>query len=147
MTHPLLNDPRLAPLLALLLPGGAGFPSAAELGLTSRIADDRRLAEAMAGLLDALPPRVGPAEIAAVERARPEVFGPAIVAVYSAYYTHPQVLAVIEAATGYRAAPPQPEGYAMPPFDPAMLAVPAARGSHWRDPRADTTETEPEKRG
>lgn len=142
MTHAILNDPRLVHLLDLLLPGGDGFPAASEIGLAARIANEARLASSVASLLEVLPREIGQSELEAAEATAPTVFGTALVAAYSAYYTHPAVLAVVEAATGYRAEPPQPAGYALPPFDPAMLAVPSARGPQWRDPRPAAAQSE-----
>lgn len=137
MTDAVLNDPRLVPALDRLLPGGEGFPPASALGLAGRLADEPRFARAWAALLDRLPREVGRAELEQAEADAPEVFGAALNAAYSLYYTDPQVLAVMERATGYKAAPPQPGGYALPAFDPEMLAVPAARAALWRDPREE----------
>jgi hypothetical protein len=55
--------------------------------------------------------------------------------VYTAYYTDPRVLAEIQAATGYNAGPPQPQGYHLEPFgeiDEALLAPVRAMQPIWR---------------
>jgi hypothetical protein len=55
-----------------------------------------------------------------------------MIAAYSLYYTDPAVVRVIGRLTGHSAAPPQPQGHALPPFDPAMVAIPAARPPLYR---------------
>ena len=131
---------RLTAALALLIPGDARFPRAATLDLTRFIVDEPRFAGAVAAVLDAaegleaMDAEAGTALLRTLEGRLPEACGTLVVAAYSAYYTHPEVLTAVEAATGYKAGPPQPGGYALTPFDPAVLAVPAARAPSWRDP-------------
>lgn len=55
---------------------------------------------------------------------------------YQGYYTHPTIVA----ALGLPASP-QPAGYSLPPFDPALLDAVRARGPVWRK-----TEEPPETR-
>jgi hypothetical protein len=131
-------------LLDTLLPGGEGFPPASGVGLDGWIAGRPRFAPALAELVAALPedfatraPAARTATLTALEADRPELFGAVVVAAYSGYYTNPEVLAVVEARCGYKARPPQPGGYALPAFDPAILAVPRARAPLWRDPNRD----------
>jgi hypothetical protein len=75
----------------------------------------------------------------AVEAGKADLFDAATVAIYSAYYTRPHVLAAIEAARGYKAGPPQPGGYALPAFDPEILRVPRSRARLWRDPNTEAS--------
>jgi hypothetical protein len=130
--------------LDCLLPGGEGYPPAGELGLAAWVAGQERFAAAVAEVCGALPEGFAALDAAArvaaleeVERALPEAFDGFTVAAYSGYYTQPAVLAAIEARHGYKARPPQPGGYALPAFDPAILKVPAARAALWRDPEEE----------
>jgi hypothetical protein len=132
---------RLDAALSLLIPGKGRFPAAGTLGLAGMVSGEPRFAGAVAAImaaaegLEALPPVEATALLRRIEAAHPQAFASFVVAAYSAYYTHPEVLSAIEAETGYKAGPPQPGGYALDRFDPAMLAVPAARPPQWRDPR------------
>jgi len=100
---------RLTAALALLIPGDGRFPSAGDLGLEEAVAGEPRFSAAVAEVLEAaegleaLVAEAGAALLREVEAARPEAFGTFVVAAYSAYYTHPQVLGAVEAATGYQA--------------------------------------------
>ena len=131
-------------IMDTLLPGGAGFPSASEAGAPERIMTEERLLVPLRALADRLPPDFAgmPSPrradlLAALEAASPALFSDAVVASYSAYYTRPAVLAVIEAACGYKARAPQPGGYDVSPFDPDLLAIPRSRAASWRNPRTE----------
>jgi hypothetical protein len=128
-----------------LLPGGAGFPSASEAGASDWIMTEERLLLPLRALADRLPPDFADMALpwraetlAAMEAASPALFSDAVVSSYSAYYTRPAVLAVVEAACGYKARAPQPGGYDVPPFDPDLLAIPRSRAASWRNPRTET---------
>lgn len=134
------SDTRLAAVLDVLLPGGEGFPPASDVGLADWIMEQPRFAGAVDWLLAALPDDDSAdltAALRALEDSQPEPFGALIVAAYSGYYTHRDVLAVIEAKAGYKARPPQPGGYALEAFDPEMLAVPRSRPPSYRDPKKE----------
>mgnify|MGYP001177384245 CR=1 FL=1 len=135
---------RLTALLDTLLPGDGGdWPAAGAHGLAvhaARLADDMLGgAEAMAGVLDALPkgfvdlPQLRREEflheIEAQDAAR---FDAVITAAYNAYYTDPAIRDIIERLTGYPNRPPQPEGYVLDPFDESLLDAVKARGPIWR---------------
>ena len=130
---------RLEALLETVLPGDGAFPSAGALGLAAQVPDIPRFAEAAARIgaaaegIETLAPEARAARLAEIEAADPEGFGAFLVAAYSLYYTHPEALASVERETGYKAAPPQPGGYALAPFDPALLEGPRARGKRWRE--------------
>ncbi len=130
----------LVAVLDVLLPGGDGFPPASAIGLAGWIGDRTRFVDIANWLQDEVP-TVPDADLAAALRAlearEPDRFGALIVAAYSGYYTHPDVLAVIEATAGYKAGPPQPGGYGLDAFDPDMLAVPRARPPSYRDPNRE----------
>ena len=64
----------------------------------------------------------------AVEASHPDPFGVLVKQTYNAYYTNPAV----QAALGY-GAPPQPEGFALSPLDPARLERVKRAGKRWRD--------------
>jgi hypothetical protein len=124
-------------LLDTLIPGDTDFPRGGRIA-TALAAHDR-FGPQLAAILDLLPPDVRETDTAtriatlqAIESTHPEAFGALIAAVYSLYYSDPAVARVIGRLTGHSAAPPQPQGHALPPFDPAMVAIPAARPPLYR---------------
>ncbi len=62
------------------------------------------------------------------ENAHPAFFVALVEHTYRGYYTLPAV----HAAIGYESRPPQPRGYRLPPFDPALLDQQRARQPFWR---------------
>jgi hypothetical protein len=127
-------SPLLAAVLDAVLPGDGGFPSATSVDLAAAMAAHPRFALAADDLLAALDPATDDpvAALTALEAAGDARLAAFLVAAYSLYYTRPGVVAAIERETGYAARPPQPEGYILPAFDPAMLAMPASRPPHYR---------------
>ena len=115
-------------LLDVLIPSFEGLPGAGSLGLAGSVASDAlanpRFAAALQRVLDALGSSTKPfgeSDVRTVEEHNPEAFADVINLAYTNYYTDARVLAVVERHTGYRAAPPQPTGYELAPFDPALL--------------------------
>lgn len=136
----LSNTSSLAMLLDLMIPGDEAFPQPGHIDLAQAMAGHERfgaMAEAMVAVLPenfvAWPKAAQIAEIERIERDVPAAFDPFVVALYSLYYVHPAVLAAVERTSGYAARAPQPEGYVLKPFDPAIVAIPAARGPQYRD--------------
>jgi hypothetical protein len=126
-------------LFDTVLPGDGTFPPASATSLAARVAKHDRFAATLAPILARLPQGFGdlPATaridmMRAVELMDPPAFAAMLTTAYSLYYTHPLVAAAIELTTGLKARPPQPEGYSLKPFDPAMVAVPAAKGRLYR---------------
>lgn len=74
-----------------------------------------------------LAPAEQDAALRAVESADPAGFDLLVCLAYRAYYTDPRIVA----ALGLPAAP-QPRGYQLPPFDPALLDKVRQRGPIWR---------------
>ena len=137
MTEP--HPDSLAAVLDTMLPGDDAFPSASAVDLAARLMSDAFFAVPTRAALALLPndmqavdPPTRVTLIAALEANHPAVFGALITAAYSAYYAAEPTLKAVEGATGYEARSPQPEGYALKPFDPALLAIPAARAPHYR---------------
>ena len=135
---------RLTAWLDVLLPGGDGFPSASAAGAADWLSNEPRVERGVAVLLEKLPDGFedlgadGQVEALAEIGARaPACFNAAVVAAYSAYYTRPSVLQVIEDACGYKAGPPQPGGYELPPFDDGILEIPRSREPSWVDPSSE----------
>ena len=135
---------RLGVLLDTLLPGdGADWPAAGKHGLAERT---WTLAEAVPGgteglstIMEALPEGFAGSDYAEresglkkIEAAHPEAFEKTVTAAYNAYYTDPAIRDIIERLTGYENRPPQPDGYALPPFDESLLDQVRARGPIWR---------------
>lgn len=132
-------------LLDTLLPGDADFPAASATDLGARLLAHDRFGPTPGPVTDRLPadfadlaPPARVAAVAAAEAADPAAFAALMTGVYSLYYTHPLVAAAIQSATGHAARPPQPQGHALAPFDPAMVAIPASRAPSWRPVPEDT---------
>ncbi|MBL8835614.1 MAG: hypothetical protein JNL66_05180 [Alphaproteobacteria bacterium] len=133
-----MSDALLDSILSTLLPGDADWPSAGSLDLSAAVRADCEAA-ALAAILGALPPdfAAGDADaresaLRAIEAAQPAAFERLVAAAYLAYYTEPRVRIVVERLTGYAARPPQPLGYALEPFDEALLATQKRRAPFWR---------------
>jgi hypothetical protein len=129
----------LEDLLDILIPGDAVFPNPSTIGLARRLAAHDRFGPVVAELCKQLPAGFSglafdgkTQAVAAIEAGQPQAFGVFLIAVYSLYYTDAQVLEAIAATSGYEARAPQPLGYELEPFDPAMIAVPASRAPHYR---------------
>lgn len=129
----------MSALLDTLIPGDADFPSAGSLDLhEALLAHDRFGAPyaAVSGLLPEgfadLPAEARARHVAEIEAREPDLFNGLIVGVYSLYYTHADVSAVIERLTGHTARPPQPDGHPLEPFDPRLVAIPARRAGLYR---------------
>ena len=129
-----------AALVAALLPGDDAFPPADRIALHEALAAHNRFSGPLAAIVARLPAgfaslndaEAREAALRRIEAAAPGDFSRLIVGAYSLYYTHPSVAAVIERLTGKDARPPQPHGHDLPPFDPAMVAIPAARPPLYR---------------
>jgi len=123
-------------LLATLLPGNANWPPGALVA--AEVEADARYA--VVTLAAALPSfTVGNEEaLRAVKAAHPAAFERLVYLAYLAYYTASPMRQVLARLTGYEDRPPQPLGYALPPFDPALLDRQRARAPFWRDPDKDT---------
>ena len=132
-----------AAVVDTLLPGDGDWPSAGSLDIASEAA--RIAALSVAGLdplrrlLAALPAGFATASaddreaaLRSASAGEPAGFGSALQSSYNAYYTHPDVLGVVKAKTGYRGGSPQPDGYELPPFDEAMIATARSREPLWR---------------
>lgn len=142
----LSKNSHLAILLDLMIPGDGVFPLPSQLDLAETMAGHERFGAMAEVMLATLPAdfavRSGAGQIAEIERVErdmPGVFDPFVVALYSLYYVHPEVLAAVESTSGYAARAPQPEGYVLKPFDPAIVAIPAARGPQYRDAGTGTS--------
>ncbi|WP_421928612.1 hypothetical protein [Neoaquamicrobium sediminum] len=129
----------LAALCDTLVPGDDTYPAASAAGVVEASREHARFAATLDDLAARLPEdfaALGEAErVAELERlevSQEALFSAAVVAVYSLYYTRQPVLDAIEKTNGYSARPPQPQGHALPPFDPAIVAVQAARAPHYR---------------
>ena len=124
----------LTALLDVLIPPFDGLGGAGELGLANSVAEDAaaspRFSASLATVLDALMQTSWPTDVVArealvrsIEERAGAAFGEVVNLAYTNYYTDDRVLAMIERHTGYRARPPQPDGYELEPFNPALLAM------------------------
>jgi hypothetical protein len=139
MNPPPLHHRILSAALDVLLPGDASFPAASAVALATRLLGHPALAGPATAAVERLDegfadwaPAARIDAIARLETDAPALFGRFLVAAYSGYYSTPAVLEAVQRATGYAARPPQPEGYALPPFDARTLAVPASRPPSYR---------------
>ena len=146
MTGRLGPDDRALLMAALdtLIPGQAAWPAAGALG-TADAVEQAALAQpawqrALDACLAAIRELAKPADFHAldadrrealletVEQAQPDAFRVLVELAYRAYYLHPKVLALC----GDAGRPPQPLGYDLPPFDPALLARQRRKPPLWR---------------
>lgn len=126
-------------LLDTLIPGDDDFPSAGSLGLHEALLAHDRFGAPYAAVSDLLPEEFANLSTEArarhineIESREPDLFNGLIVGVYSLYYTHAAVSAVIERLTGHTARPPQPDGHPLEPFDSRLVAIPAGRARLYR---------------
>ncbi|MEQ8282788.1 MAG: hypothetical protein RIB53_13025 [Roseitalea porphyridii] len=124
--HEAARCQRLAAIVAALLPGDDVFPSASDVGV-QWIAERRLEVLIGAGGLDDLHAAIEAAlsggveaesAARALEAGRPDLFAPLLRVAYLSYYEHPAVTAAIRALGFDYNDAPQPQGYAMDPFDP-----------------------------
>ncbi len=130
MTDPAGIAAMLRALLDVLLPGDGRFPSASDAGAHGVVAD-RLVAQRGEGALDELARTLedcgGPlaplgaeerkAVVRRFEESRPEQFETLRMFAYHAYYESPAVVRAVRALGHVYNDAPQPEGYAMAPFD------------------------------
>lgn len=126
-------------LLDTLIPGDDDFPSASTAGLHEALMAHDRFAGPYGDIAALLPdefaqlrPDARAEAVAKIEAEHSEPFNGLIIGAYSLYYTRPSVAVVIETLTGHTSRPPQPAGHPLLPFDPKLVAVPAARAPHYR---------------
>lgn len=140
----------LAAALNRIIPSRDGLPGAGDLGVAAAIARTLSTAVPLRRLfLDGLTaieltaassaPESTSAFVAldaqrqddalrAVEETLPAFFAALVDHAYRGYYTLPAV----HRAIGYESRPPQPLGYRLAPFDPALLKVQQRRAPFWR---------------
>jgi hypothetical protein len=132
-------------VLDTLLPANDEIPPAGQMGLAGIIVLDAQwapeLGEALRWLSGELPGSFASASaeeriavLTELEAAQPRLFGGVVNLAYNAYYTDARVLALIERKSGFTATPPQPLGYEIEPFDPAVLTTIKQRQPFWRQP-------------
>lgn len=129
----------LAAFVDVLIPGDADFPSASSAGTHGLTAERIRAAQTTAGVIalaDALNAN-GPfltgdrvAAVAAFEAADPARFVFARFATYLAYYQTPAVILALQRLGHDYHDAPQPLGYVMAPFDPAVHTPKNSRGTY-----------------
>jgi hypothetical protein len=134
----------LGAALNVLIPARDDFPGAGDLGVAATI--ERAMEQApplRRALLDALraiefvsgePGFLARASdeqealLRTVEAAEPAAFALLVEHAYRGYY----VLPAVQRALGLSGEPPQPRGYQLAPFDPALLAKQRRREPFWR---------------
>jgi hypothetical protein len=130
MTDPVLAARLLAALVDTLIPGDAGWPSAATVGVQGELAARlvrERGEDGLAAVIAALQPASGAllgsdeaarvASVAAWEAGDRELFGWVRDAAYFAYYESPVVVAAINAHGHEYSLVPHVAGYDVPKFD------------------------------
>ena len=130
-------------VLDTLLPANERLPAAGAMGLAEAVLVDAtwspEFADALRWLGGQLPESFDAIEgnarvetLRALEAAEPRRFATVVNLAYNAYYVQPDVLALIESRSGFTARPPQPLGYELEPFDPAIMATISQREPFWR---------------
>jgi hypothetical protein len=122
-----------------MIPGDDAFPSASAVGAHGLVATRLRQRLGRQGL-DRLGAALGPlapldaarrkAAIERLESTEPELFALLRTTVYLSYYEQPAVVDAVRALGHAYNDAPQPEGYALDPFDPA-IDLPAAPRGHY----------------
>ena len=137
-----LNRDALTSALDCLVPREGAWPGAGSLGLADAVLKDadvdghrsliQRVLAALPERFVSLDARDKVSAMQAVEASTPAAFSTLVRHTYNVYYSHPAVLKVLEAETGYPARPPLYVGYEMEPFDPAVIATQKKRQPFWR---------------
>ena len=129
----------LSAIFATVLPGDDLYPAASSLRMVERASDYPHFAPAIAGAMAALPSDFASltrdARVSALrdlEEREPDLMFGLVTAAYSLYYSDETVLKVIAEVENYTPRAPQPEGYALEPFDLSAVALPAAHAPSWR---------------
>ncbi|MDA1256857.1 MAG: gluconate 2-dehydrogenase subunit 3 family protein [Chloroflexi bacterium] len=139
----------LTHVLDQIIPPDGDFPGAGGLGLAERVERSSqrsaRLRSALLSVLDALSLDISSraeggyaaleaerqiSALTTVESSLPEQFAGFIELVYETYYTDDRVYKRI----GWAGRPPQPEGFDLDPWDPAILENTRKRAPFWRQP-------------
>ena len=139
---------RIENLLEILIPASDGHPSAGQaISSESLIADVSRLHDysLIEKMLETLPDNLAEiaveqaeAEVSKCESSFPKEFAILLNAVYIAYYESPDVLRRVNEKTGYSINPPQPAGYSLDAFDPALLVNVKNRKPFWKVDHGNT---------
>lgn len=142
-----MNAEFINALAEALLPGDAHWPSGGSIDLATMVASISALVpghtESMSELervvgsafIDSSPPQ-RQTVLEAVEHEHPDLFGVGRLLVFDAYYRHARVVEAMADRCGYRGDPPQPAGFPVGDFDPAVLSTVRSMARRWRD---DTT--------
>jgi hypothetical protein len=127
----------IAAFVDALLPGDGLFPPASAVGahgiLMMRLRETvgSGAAEALAAAFTSRGGLTAPhAAASLMEAEEPALFEAALTALYYAYYETPAVIAAIRSLGIVYNDAPQPEGYAMRPFDPAV-DLPVQKRGHF----------------
>jgi hypothetical protein len=128
----------LAALVDTMIPGDELFPSAAAVGTHGLVGprlrqllgrDGLARLSATLGPLAALDRAGREAAVGRLEKADPELFGIVQMTIYLSYYEQPAVVAAVRAMGHDYNDAPQPDGYALPPFDPDLDLPRRPRGA------------------
>ncbi len=129
---------------ARIIPAHDNLPGAGDLGVATTIettlAQTPPLRRALLNGLHAIALASGDQEFPAhsadeqdavlqtIEETHPAFFTLLVEHTYRGYYALP----VVQRALGLSGEPPQPRGYQLPPFDPALLTIQRQRAPFWR---------------
>lgn len=129
----------LAALVDTMIPGDELFPSAAAVGTHGLVGPRLRQLLGRDGLAR-LSATLGPladldragreAAVGRLERTNAELFGTVRMTVYLSYYEQPAVVDAVRAMGHDYNDAPQPDGYALPPFDPDQDLPQRRRGAY-----------------
>ncbi len=146
MTAILTGEERaiLTATVSRIVPAHDALPNAGDLGVATTIettlAQTPPLRRALLDGLHAIALASGDREFPAhsadeqdavlqtIEETHPAFFTLLVEHTYRGYYA----LLVVQRALGLSGEPPQPRGYQLPPFDPALLTIQRQRAPFWR---------------
>ncbi|MEM9439025.1 MAG: hypothetical protein AAGA73_01120 [Pseudomonadota bacterium] len=119
-------------LVDAMIPGDDRFPKASEVGvhgvLTHRLRELRG-PDAFGDLLKTIGEDHGIAAIRRIEQGRPDLFATLRMIVYIAYYEQPAVILAVRSLGHVYNEAPQPKGYDLDLFDPA-IDLPDVKGHY-----------------
>lgn len=113
----------LISVIDAMVPGDDRFPKASEVGVHGALTHRLRALhgpDAYGDLLNVIGEDRGTAAVHKIEQSSPELFATLRMIVYLAYYEQPAVIQAVRCLGHVYNDAPQPQGYDLDPFDPAI---------------------------
>lgn len=119
-------------LVDAMIPGDGSFPKASDVGVHGALAHRLRELQgpdAYDDILKAIGDDRGAVAVRKIEHGRPNLFATLRMIVYLAYYEQPAVIQAVRSLGHVYNDAPQPQGYVLDPFDPA-IDLPNVKGHY-----------------